>query len=324
MFLLLPKQAVYSLELSLESNKAESGTVGYVDIDLVFKKCSLTNQQRDSFRDKVKEKEDFINDKKKGLFALKAEISQLKQEKEFALRLPLLIENQKMLNQLSSSLAAATEMNVSTLTGSNNLESSTSALTTAFQGESGELNVSTTNSNNLESSTFALTTAFQVESGELNVSTTNSNDLESSTSTLITALQSENGEIPQNATSTTPTEPKTSVFDMPGMNNVPLDYFKFSVSTSAAVIENIIVKKSAELKKARKEIEIYRSQTELELLDYENRQTEIILGKIYMILKELAIKEGVSVVIDKRSILFGNFAVDLTDKLLMKLEEEPL
>ncbi|MBU2529544.1 MAG: OmpH family outer membrane protein, partial [Elusimicrobia bacterium] len=73
-----------------------------------------------------------------------------------------------------------------------------------------------------------------------------------------------------------------------------------------------------------KEIEFYRSQAETELLDFENRQTELILGKIYTILKELAIKEGVSVVIDKRSILFGNFAVDLTDKLLIELEKESL
>ncbi len=74
----------YSLELSLESNKAESGTVGYVDIDLVFKKYSLTKLQKDTFKDKIKEKEDFLNAKKKILFALKAEISQLKQEREFA------------------------------------------------------------------------------------------------------------------------------------------------------------------------------------------------------------------------------------------------
>ena len=246
--------AAYSLELSLESNKAESGTVGYVDIDLVFKKYSLTNLQKDSFKKKVQEKENFINGKKKNLFALKAEISQLKQEKEFALRLPLLIENQKMLNQLSSSSTATME-----------------------------------------------------------VSTQTSSDMPSSSSSTLTAVQ-------DISSSTIPSAPQ--VIDMPGISNVPLDYFNFSVSTSAAIIEEIIIKKSTELRKMRKEIELYRSHAELELLDYENRQTENILGKIYMILKELAIKEGVSVVIDKRSILFGNFAVDLTDKLLMELEKE--
>lgn len=243
------------MELSLESNKAESGTVGYVDIDLVFKKYSLTNRQRDSFKKKVREKEDFINNKKKSLFELKAEISQLKQEKEFALRLPLLIENQKILKQLSSFTTAQIK---------------TSTLTT-------------------------------------------SNIPSASTSTLIAAQDI--------STSTVKIKPEP-VIDMPGISNVPLNYFNFSVSTSAAIIEDVIIKKSAELKKVRREIEIYRSHAEIELLDFENRQTENILGKIYMILKELAIKEGVSVVIDKRSILFGNFAVDLTDKLLMKLEEE--
>ncbi len=258
----------YSLELSLESNKAESGTVGYVDIDLVFKKCSLTNQQRDSFKERIKEKEAFINNKKKTLFSLKADISQLKQEKEFALRLPLLLENQKMLNQLSASS--------STLAAIPPDPSTTTVLADGLQNTE------------VVASTQAQATEIETSSPAIK------------------------------------TEPEKPVIDMPGISNVPLDYFKFSVSTSAAIIEEAINKKITELEKARKEISIYRSQAESELLDYESRQTETILGKIYVILKELAIKEGVSVVIDKRSILFGNYAVDLTDKLLIELEKESL
>ena len=258
----------YSLELSLESNKAESGTVGYVDIDLVFKKCSLTNQQRDSFKERIKEKEAFINNKKKPLFSLKADISQLKQEKEFALRLPLLLENQKMLNQLSASS--------STLAAIPPDPSTTTVLADGLQNTE------------VVASTQAQATEIETSSPAIK------------------------------------TEPEKPVIDMPGISNVPLDYFKFSVSTSAAIIEEAINKKITELEKARKEISIYRSQAESELLDYESRQTETILGKISVILKELAIKEGVSVVIDKRSILFGNYAVDLTDKLLIELEKESL
>ena len=61
--LLFSIQTAQALELSLESNKAESGTVGYVDIDLVFKKCSLTTKQRVSFKEKIKEKEIFFDGK---------------------------------------------------------------------------------------------------------------------------------------------------------------------------------------------------------------------------------------------------------------------
>lgn len=43
-----------------------------------------------------------------------------------------------------------------------------------------------------------------------------------------------------------------------------------------------------------------------------------------MALRELAIKEEVSVIIDKRNILFGQKAVDLTGKLLKRLEESGL
>ena len=46
-----------------------------------------------------------------------------------------------------------------------------------------------------------------------------------------------------------------------------------------------------------------------ELLEYESHRSEILLGRIYRP-KELAAKEEVSVIVDKRNILFGHSAVD--------------
>ena len=45
-----------------------------------------------------------------------------------------------------------------------------------------------------------------------------------------------------------------------------------------------------------------------------------MLGKIYTALKKISEQEEISVVVDKREILYGKKTVDLTQKLLSLLE----
>ena len=47
----------------------------------------------------------------------------------------------------------------------------------------------------------------------------------------------------------------------------------------------------------------------------------LAISSVWFKWKELAVKAGVSVVEDKRKILFGHPAVDLTEELLLALEE---
>ena len=52
----LPLRAA-ALELLLEANRGESGTIGYVDIDRVFKEYSGTAGAREEFIAEIKKKE---------------------------------------------------------------------------------------------------------------------------------------------------------------------------------------------------------------------------------------------------------------------------
>jgi Skp family chaperone for outer membrane proteins len=72
---------------------------------------------------------------------------------------------------------------------------------------------------------------------------------------------------------------------------------------------------------AAKELELKEQQasSEKNLLDLESRKTEILLGKIHRAIQTVAHKEGVSVVVDKSSILYGHDAVDLTEKVVKYL-----
>jgi Skp family chaperone for outer membrane proteins len=73
-----------------------------------------------------------------------------------------------------------------------------------------------------------------------------------------------------------------------------------------------LVTKQAEYDDARK-------QAADDLSAFEGRQSQIILGKIYTALRDLAQEEQVELVVDKASILFGSAEVDLTEKLQQRV-----
>ncbi|HAT71334.1 MAG TPA: hypothetical protein DCS63_00780 [Elusimicrobia bacterium] len=241
-----------ALELSLEENRGESGTIGYVDIDRVFKEYSGTTGAREEFISEIKKKEESVNGKKTAIYTLKAELSKLRLEREFALTLPSLMETQR-------SITEAAEVKTS--------GRQTEAVPVSTQ-------------------TAAVSTAAPAA-------------------------------LPQGL-------PGLDGIDMPGVAKVPVNRFKFSVSTSVPEIDAALARKEEDIRTKEEELRTFQRLAERELLEYESHKSEILLGRIYVALKELATKEEVSVIVDKRNILYGQNAVDLTGKLLKKLEEDSI
>ena len=85
-------------------------------------------------------------------------------------------------------------------------------------------------------------------------------------------------------------------------------------------LDEKIAQKAKELSRKEADFREFQASTEKNLLDLENRKSEILLGKIHKSVQEIARKEGVSVVVDKSSILYGHNAVDLTEKVLRLLK----
>lgn len=67
------------------------------------------------------------------------------------------------------------------------------------------------------------------------------------------------------------------------------------------------------------EYEEMRKQSERDLAVFQSQQSQMILGKIYQALRDLAQEEQITIVVDKASILYGDTATDLTDKLQAKV-----
>ncbi len=277
-----------ALELLLEENRGDSGTIGYVDIDRVFKDYSGTTGAREEFMAEIKRKEDALNAKKAVIFSLKAEIAKLRQEREFALTLPSLLETQRSVTEAEAATKAA-------------LAAARAAAEAAVQASTAAVTVSTA------APAVSSGTAAGADKAPQPAPPGPEPALQpAAIDPLLQALPGMGG------------------IDMPGVAKVPVAHFKFSISTSVPEIDTAIERKGTELAAREDELRQSQRQAERELLEYESRKGELLLGRIYTALKELAVKEEVSVIVDKRNILFGQTAVDLTGKLLKKLEENSI
>ncbi|MBI4059804.1 MAG: OmpH family outer membrane protein [Elusimicrobia bacterium] len=84
-------------------------------------------------------------------------------------------------------------------------------------------------------------------------------------------------------------------------------------------LDGRIVAKQGELDRLQGELDRERLGAERALLDAEGRKTDQVLARLYRAISEVAKREGVSVVVDKSATLYGHPAVDLTDKVLKQL-----
>lgn len=88
-----------------------------------------------------------------------------------------------------------------------------------------------------------------------------------------------------------------------------------NASQSSGEGDNSVSNLKNQLETKKAELDELKKSSAQELQSFENQQNQIILGKIYRALKELASEEQVSLVVDKRDILYGSVDIDLTEKL---------
>ncbi len=92
-----------------------------------------------------------------------------------------------------------------------------------------------------------------------------------------------------------------------------------AVPAATVALDEEIARKTAELARQEDSAREEQAAAEKNLLDLESRRSEILLGKIYRAVQEVAQREGISVVVDKSGIIYGHSAMDLTDKVLKYL-----
>lgn len=247
-----------SIEISLEENRAEIGTVGYVDIKKIYDRFS--SEIRKKLDDEIKKRQDEIDLMKKELFHLKSVKERLMWEYEVA----------KMYEDFSSKI----------------------------KGDKGETPTGVISTSTVLNSTdFSNKALQQLRNENLN--------------------QSEKANISERKE-----EINQPYIVMPGVGNIPISVFKFSFSSSTVVIEDEIKNVEKRIQNVEKKISELKEKYDSEISREMEKENIGVFKKIYSAIEEVAKEEGISIVIDKRNILFGVKSIDLTQKTIQKIELE--
>lgn len=84
--------------------------------------------------------------------------------------------------------------------------------------------------------------------------------------------------------------------------------------------EEEIRKKERLIEEKSNSIQIFTDAAEAELSEKEAKLTEEIVGEIYDTIHSLGEDENFSLILDKSNVIYGDKALDLTDRLIKKLE----
>lgn len=86
--------------------------------------------------------------------------------------------------------------------------------------------------------------------------------------------------------------------------------------------EKLYKSKKELLQKKKDELGKFIKESEANLLAMEERRSREILGKLYRVLEKIAREESLDIILDKNYVLYGQPAIDVTEKLKKRLAGE--
>jgi len=285
-----------ALEISLEENRGASGSVGFVDMERVFKEHPETVKAREEFSLLLKDKKAFLGLKREELSALRQKLAALSEKrKEFVRR----AKEAEAAPAVSTAASAGAPVSTASVSGAyiSAMPAIAPAQGPAVSSAAVPAPVSTAAVVTTGTASPVYKTA--VAAGTATVAGQNSFDAGAPQVSSGAAAQAV--AVSSGAECALPLSADTDTLE--GLDGA-ISAARSDISAREALLKG------------------YRKKTEKELVDLEGKRSEMILGKIYFALRELAIAEHLSVVVDKKSTLYGQNAVDLTSKLLDKLSCE--
>ncbi|MFA6029937.1 MAG: OmpH family outer membrane protein [Elusimicrobiota bacterium] len=316
----LPRSA-RSLEVSLEENRGERGSIGYVDLHRVFQRFPETHKARQSFQEIVRQAEEQVNLRKAELVALRADLSRLILERELLQKTPLAVPAPEPAKPPETVPAAPAPLEAKLAVAEPPKPEAPKPEATkpeAAQPPLPDLKLPAREEMTLPGMNKPLTI-------NLPGLTTGPVQIEPPVQEAAKPAETPTpAEPPTPAESPKPAEPAAvPVLPPPPPQPTTADLEAAALRSRQDRLAILDAQSDAKRKEiAAKEEEALKHQEQVEknLLELESRRSEILLGKIYTVVQEVARENGVSVVVDKGQILFGQKTVDLTEKVLKKLE----
>lgn len=285
-----------AIELSLEENRAERGNIGYIDMQKVFKLFPETLRARENFEESVRQTEEQVNLRKAELLRLRAELSSIKADREVLASAPPPPppppppESAPVAVPEKKPEAPAAKPAPAAIVAPPAVDAALDALLTSSRAVSSLPGFRSTSSDTASQQPLTI-------------------NLPGGTTAPVVIQEPA---LPQTPTLTA--QNTAGAVPAPVPPPVPAG------PTPLQLIDERIAAKIADIARLESAYKQEKNTAEKNLLDLESRKSELLLGKIYRAVQEVARKEGVSVVVDKGSILYGHNAVDLTDKVLKQLK----
>ena len=329
-----------ALEISLEENKAERGNIGYIDLQKVFKLYPETNKAKQSYSEILRQAEEQVNLKKAELLTLRAELESAESELELLEKSPA-----PPAPTLERPAAISTRTPVAVSTAA--MESAAPPVEAEVPGEPedavkpqaaeespprprrdeheippelrGLPGMSTPTRG--ESPEPAVTPAVGEDSLIINIPGVTEEPIIVAPPGEAEALRAaELAEMAKQARENTPSPVEAALTTSVTPESIAYQEALRSRDDARRILAKRVADAGWRLADAEKNFAAYQRQVERNLIEIESRRSEILLGKIYKTVREVARQEGVSVVVDKSQILYGQGSVDLTEKVIKQLE----
>jgi len=265
-----------AIELSLEENRAERGSVGFVDMKRLFSGSPDAARAKESFEELVRQAEERVNLKKAESLKLRQDLEAVKAERD--------------------ALAKSTATVV--------VPAQAQALPAAVKAPEAPPTAAPTKPT--FTSIAPVQTPAQASTAAVKVPQTPPLALPG-----MTPLEASPAAAPEASTATPPPPPPPAAPSGP------------TVAQRLLELDGRIIALQADLDRKEEELKRERQEADKGLIDVEGRKTDQVLARLYRAINEVSHKEGVSVVVDKSTILYGHPAVDLTDKVLKYLKGSP-
>ena len=348
---LLLAAAARAIELSLEENRGERGSVGYVDMQRLFADSPDAQRAKENFEDLIRQAEERVNLRKAELLKLHQELDSTRAERDAL--------SQSMLLAQAVSTAA-----VAASTGTT-AAASTSALAAVMASTAAPAAVAA-------STAVPVAVARSTAAPAAIAAATTAPVAVAASTAVPLALAMKHKELPLPMPGMTPIDaaaapgPATAssstvpsfinssaihaiAVSSPTAAHEPLPVITSTGMAAAAALFPLsgqepavvrspagptpvqrlleydakIIKIQADIADEESTLMKEHDEADHGLLDVESRKTDQVLARLYRAVSEVSRREGVSVVVDKTTILYGQPAVDLTDKVLKFLRETP-
>jgi len=300
----------WAIELSLEENRSRRGSIGYVDMQKLFKAYPETIRAKENFEDVVRQAEEQVNLRKAAVLRQRNELSQLKIQRDFIAKNPIV-----------SSAPVSALPAVSTMTAA--MQSLPGFAGSAAASTAPAVALSTPPAAMPASAVPAISTAAAATPAQAVpvVSTA-----PATPASAVPAISTAAAATPAQAVPVVSTAPAATLASVVPVVSTAAAPPQAGAAPSAGTANRALSELDLKIAQAAKDLaqkeadfKEYQASSEKNLLDLESRKTEILLGKIHKAIKSVARREGISVVVDKSNIIFGHDTVDLTDKVLKEL-----